>query len=145
MVTALVIVHPGDIGVFAEEDPKGAEKLSRSLTEAIESHVGPVFMIEKEPWWAKMTEDLLDPIEDAFLEKAAGWQVDFDDVTDDWDEFLPDLASDLKGLGVTEVKIGGLWYSDQASGCATTVASYLRDGFKVKVDRNLVACVDLSS
>lgn len=95
-------------------------------------------MVEKEPWPALMTEDLLDPIETAFRKKS-GWRFDFDDVTDDWDAFLPELASALKDEGVTEVQIGGLWYSDEGHGCATAVASYLRDGFKVKVDRNLVA------
>jgi hypothetical protein len=65
----------------------------------------------------------------------------FDEHTSSWKWFLPRLAGKLRRDGVSEVTLGGVWYSPRHdTGCVTEVYLYLRERMPVTVDEDLVGC-----
>lgn len=71
----------------------------------------------------------------AFLPKSDNVKlIKFDEDTGSWDDFEKEITTLLKADGVTEVELGGIWYSDcGTTGCATEAKNILtKAGIKVK-------------
>jgi len=144
-VTALVLVHTDSIDSFADvtemESPEQAEQLALSMEMYVKSHKGPVIVVRQ--GWKLRNRYAITFLREA--ENAGAYFIKFDEGegAKKWGPFLKKLRLLLNSLNVSEVEIGGIWYTDDLkSGCVSHTVKYLRRYFPTKVLLDAVAHED---
>ena len=138
-VTALVLVHIDSLDSFASESSEQAEQLALSMEMHMKSHKGPIVVVRQ--GWVLRTSYARNLLREA--QQVGAYFIKFDEDTQRWDSFLKKLRLLLDSLGVDNVEIGGLWYTDDLkSGCVSRTYKYLRRYFLTKVLLDAVAHED---
>lgn len=140
---ALVIMHLSSLDTLEWEDPREADALADRLIHAVQTHDGPVFVVDQ-GWPLTKTGTTSARRRFTAATKQSGKTINrlvFDEETSSWNAFLPKIIRQLNLAGVTSVDVAGLWYRhDLTSGCATTLYLALKKRFKARVREDLVAC-----
>ncbi len=150
-VEALVIVHLDSLDSFTAQciDGRGrsegrarGDALAERIATAVEAHVGPVYIVTQQ--WPVHPASHGAPRR-AILPRLHARQdvtwIRFDEDTQEWDTFLPQLLRRLRRDGAGHARVGGIWYhEEETEGCATRVLTYLREHFSATVATDLVAC-----
>jgi len=138
-VTALIVMHLSSLDTLQWMVPREAEALGERLAAAVNSHDGPVIIVDQ-AWRLKRGDS--DTRVD-FLQATAARKVKrirFDEEKQEWPAFLTRIDTVLRKLGVTRVVVAGLWTTpDHSSGCASRLYTHLKRDFSVTLSAALSA------
>ncbi len=142
---ALVIVHPSSIDSYTHmygED--AAARLSHRIYEAARVHEGPVFLLDQQ--WVMGPESgprraLYNSLLPIYLQKDVS-VLPFDEVGEEWSEYLRSFREQLLDMGVSEVVLGGLWHDlDMGAGAVVDAYKIIGEVIPTSVDENMVAFI----